>query len=171
MTALKAFIPLNTILIWIFNMKYLTLITFLFLSACNSLRGDGQGQVIYHWERENTGIQKFSRDHSECLKSAESWWHWPDFSSWLYTEEYRYNIVVDWHKDKGIWSSYVPYRGASPLLVNSIRDTADSDPRTYRLCMEAKGYWHRTYDLPTVTNVFVYKPQKGTDYTPLENVY
>jgi hypothetical protein len=37
--------------------------------------------------------------------------------------------------------------------------------------MEEKGYWHRTYDIPTVTNVFVYKPQKATDRVPLEEYY
>lgn len=157
-------------MIWIFNMRYLLPAILFFLASCSSW-SRGEGQIIYHWERERTGVQKFSRDHSECLKKAEGWLHWPDFSSWFYSEEYRYNIVVDWHKTKGIWASYVPYRGASPLLVNSIRDSADSDPREYRLCMEAKGYWHRKYDIPTVTNVFVYNPQKGTDRVPLEDIY
>lgn len=157
--------------IWIFNdmMKYISLILVFVLSGCSWSKGEGQ--IIYHWERERTGIPKFSRDHSECLKKAEGWFHWPNLASWFYTEEYRYNIVVDWHKDKGIWASYVPYPGASPVLVNSIRDSADSNPRDYRLCMEGKGYWHRTYDIPSVTNVFVYKPQKGPDYTPLADVY
>lgn len=170
MTGLKGFIRQKTMPIWIFKMRYLTLLTVFLLAACSSWN-KGEGQVIYHWEREKTGVAKFSRDHSECLKKAEGWFHWPDFSSWLYSEEYRYNIVVDWHKDKGIWASYVPYQGASPLLVNSIRDSADSDPKEYRLCMEEKGYWHRTYDIPTVTNVFVYKPQKATDRVPLEEYY
>lgn len=150
-------------------MRYALLLALFFLNSC-SLFG-GKGQVIYHWEREKTGVNKFARDHSECLKQAEGWFHLPNFTSWLYTEEYRYNIVVDWHKEKGIWASYVPYPGASPLMVNSIRDSALSDPQKYRLCMEEKGYWHRTYDIPTVTNIFVYKPQKGTDYVPLENIY
>ena len=156
--------------IWIFDMmRYFILAIMFFLSSCSWSKGEGQ--IIYHWERERTGIPKFSRDHSECLKQAEGWFHWPDFASWFYTEEYRYNIVVDWHKDKGIWASYVPYAGASPVLVNSIRDSADSNPKKYRLCMEKKGYWHRNYDIPSVTNVFVYRPQKGPDYTPLSDVY
>ena len=150
-------------------MKYCLLFSFLFIISCSSI--SGQGQVIYHWEREKTGVAKFSLDHSECLKKAEGWFHLPNITSWLYSEEYRYNIIVDWHKKKGIWASYVPYQGASPLLVNSIRDSALSDPRDYRLCMEAKGYWHRTYDIPTTTNIFVYNPQKGTDYVPLEGIY
>jgi hypothetical protein len=102
------------------------------------------------------------------LREAEGWFHWPNFKSLFYSEEYRYDIHVDWHKEKGIWASYVPYRGASPLLVNSIRDSADSNPRDYRLCMEGKGYWHRTYDIPSTTNLFVYKPQKPSDQNFLE---
>ena len=78
-------------------MKYIGLVFVLVLSGCSWFSG-GKGQVIYHWERENTGAAKFARDHSECLREAEGWFHLPDFSSWLYSEEYRYNIVVDWHK-------------------------------------------------------------------------
>ncbi|MBR2137652.1 MAG: hypothetical protein IJ852_06855 [Alphaproteobacteria bacterium] len=146
------------------KLQYLFILSFFsLLSACSS---SGKGQVIYHWERENTGVAKFSRDHSECLKEAESWLQWPNIANWFYSEEYRYDIHVDWHKEKGIWSSYVPHRGAQPLLVNSIRDNSRSDPRTYRLCMEKKGYWHRQYDLPTVTNVYVYRPQRPEDNVP-----
>ena len=71
MTELKAFIRQNTMRIWIFKMKYqicLGLFVVLeLLSACSK----GQGQIIYNWSREKTGIAKFSRDHSECLKEAE----------------------------------------------------------------------------------------------------
>ena len=170
MTELKAFIRQNTMRIWIFKMKYqicLGLFVVLeLLSACSK----GQGQIIYNWSREKTGVAKFSRDHSECLKEAEGRFHWPDIGNWFYTEEYRYDIHVDWHKEKGIWASYVPYTGADPILVNSIRDNSRSDPKTYRLCMEKKGYWHRNYDLPTTTNIFVYKPQKPTDHVPLSEL-
>ena len=61
-------------------MKYAILLTLLTLTACSS---GGQGQVIYNWERENTGVAKFSRDHSECLKEAEGWFHWPNISNWF----------------------------------------------------------------------------------------
>ena len=57
------------------------------LSACAS----GDGSVVYHWERYNTGIEKFARDHNACMREAESFsmmprmktlWH-----SMFYTEE------------------------------------------------------------------------------------
>lgn len=147
-------------------MRYLLFVFCILLSGC--FGNSGQGQVIYNWDKENTGIAKFSRDHSECLKKSEGWFYWPNIGSWFYTEEYRYNIHVDWHKEKGIWASFVPYKGASPVLVNSIRDTERADPHDYRVCMEDKGYVHRSYNLPTVTNIFVYKPQQPYDYSPLE---
>lgn len=157
----------NTMQIWIFkmmkNLLYIFLIlTVMTLGACSG----GKGQVIYNWEKEDTGVAKFSRDHSECMRKAEPWYYWPDVASWFYSEEYRYDIRVDWHQEKGIWASYVPYRGASPLLVNSIRNSARADPKTYRLCMEKRGYWHRRYDIPTVTNIFVYHPQLPSDTIP-----
>ena len=66
-------------------------------------------------------------------------------------------------------SSYIPYPGAMPIVVNSLRDDADSDPKEYRLCMEDKGYWHRTYNLPSVTNIYVYKPQRVLQDVPFNN--
>lgn len=149
--------------------KKLTLIIFsgLLLSSC-SWFSRGEGQVIYHWERENTGVEKFARDHSECMREAENI-RLPDFRTWFYSEEVKLDIRADWHAEKGIWASYIPYPGAMPIVVNSLRDDADSDPKEYRLCMEDKGYWHRTYNLPSVTNIYVYKPQRVLQDVPFNN--
>ena len=116
--------------------KKLTLIIFsgLLLSSC-SWFSRGEGQVIYYWERENTGVEKFARDHSECMRKAENI-RLPDFRTWFYSEEVKLDIRADWHAEKGIWASYIPYPGAMPIVVNSLRDDADSDPKEYRLCME-----------------------------------
>ena len=146
--------------------KLLTIAAFL-LSSC-TLFSKGEGQVIFHWERENTGIQKFARDHSECMREAEDFRFLPDVRSWFYSEEVTYNLRVDWHAEKGIWASYVQYPGAQPIMVNSIRKDDDSSPRKYRLCMEKKGYWHRTHDIPTTTNLFVYRPQTLYKDIPLQ---
>ena len=149
--------------------KKLTLIIFsgLLLSSC-SWFSRGEGQVIYHWERENTGVEKFARDHSESMRKAENI-RLPDFRTWFYSEEVKLDIRADWHAEKGIWASYIPYPGAMPIVVNSLRDDADSDPKEYRLCMEDKGYWHRTYNLPSVTNIYVYKPQRVLQDVPFNN--
>ena len=144
--------------------KTIALLT-LILSSCTML-SKGDGQVIYHWERENTGIEKFSRDHSECMRKAEDFKLLPDVRTWFYTEEVKLDIRADWHADKGIWASYVPYPGAQPLIVNSLRNDYDSDPKKYRLCMEKKGYWHRTYNVPTHTNIYIYQPQTATQDIP-----
>ena len=129
------------------------------LCASCTLFSDGEGQIIYHWEREFTGVEKFSRDHSECLRKAEDFKLMPDVKSWFYSEEVKLNVRADWHSEKGIWASYVPYPGAQPLVVNSLRKDEDVSPRKYRLCMEDRGYWHRTYNIPTTSNIFIYKPQ------------
>ena len=63
------------------------------------------------------------------------------------------------------WATY------GPLLVNSVRDDSDSSPKKYRMCMENKGYWHRNYDIPEVTNIFVYKPQMPNQDDPLKSYY
>lgn len=150
--------------------KALTLLSVFLLGSCTFF-SKGEGQVIFHWERPNTGVQKFSRDHSECMREAEDFKFIPSIKNWFYSEEARYDLRADWHSEKGIWASYVPYWGAQPLLVNSIRDDQDSSPKEYRECMEKRGYTHRTHDIPSVTNIFVYKPQDINQNTPFEKYY
>ncbi len=145
---------------------FIATLTLFMVSSC-TLFQDGDGQVIYHWERENTGVQKFARDHSECMRQAEDFKLLPDVRTWFFSEEVKMNIRADWHSEKGIWASYVPYPGAMPLMVNSLRNDSDSSPRKYRLCMEDRGYWHRTYNLPSITNIYVYRPQSVLQDDPL----
>ena len=106
---------------------YVSLISAFLASSC-TLFQDGDGQVIYHWERENTGVQKFARDHSECMRQAEDFKLLPDVRTWFFSEEVKMNIRADWHSEKGIWASYVPYPGAMPVMVNSLRNDSDSSP-------------------------------------------
>lgn len=138
------------------------------LTACS---GGRKGQVVFHWDRYNTGGIKFARDHSECMRQAEAFKLWPNFKSWFYTEEQRYNIVVKWHKEHGVWASFVPYPGAMPIMVNSVRDDTDVSPRKYQKCMLRKGYVERTTDIPETSNLFVYKPQSVNQDAPLDSTY
>jgi len=140
------------------------------LCACKSFYDDeAQGQVIYHWDRPKTGVIKFSRDHSECLRKAENWSWAPDLNSWFYSEEAKLDIRADWHAERGIWATYVPYAGAQPLIVNSLRDDEDIKPQSYRECMEEKGYTHRNYDIPETTNLYIYRPQRLLQNKPFAN--
>ena len=148
----------------------LTFLALFLFSGCTWL-AEGNGQVIYHWERPRTGVAKFARDHSECMREAEDFKFLPSIKNWFYSEEVRFDIRADWHSEKGIWASYVPYEGAQPLVVNSIRDDRDSSPRKYRRCMEKRGYTRRTRDIPSTTNIFIYKPQSINQDTLFEEYY
>ena len=126
---------------------------FSILTACAS----GDGQIVYHWERYNTGIEKFARDHNQCMREAESFsmmprlktlWH-----SMFYTEEHKLAVRADWESEKGIWATYVPYPGAQPLIVNYLRDDSNVSPKDYSKCMYKKGYTIRSYEIPTITNI------------------
>ena len=125
-------------------MKKLTAFICVLLCSC-SYFGGGKGQLVYHWERSNTGVQKFSRDHSECMTGAKAIKFIPDFRSWFYTEETKLNTKADWNSTSGIWASYIPYPGAQPLVVNSAIDDTDVDPDKYVACMKQKGYWYYRY--------------------------
>ncbi len=139
--------------------KLIILISILLSSSCAWL-AEGEGQVIYHWAKEKTSVFYFVQDHSECLRESEDLGFLPDIKSWFYSEEARYDIRADWHSEKGVWASYVPYAGAQPLIVNSLRDDSDVNPGKYRTCMEKRGYWHRNFNIPTTTSIHIYKPQK-----------
>lgn len=140
-------------------MRKTALIFCFILSSCSYFTG-GTGQVVYHWERTNTGVEKFSRDHSECLLESKAVQFFPDYRSWFYTEETKLNTKADWDSNRGIWATYIPYPGAQPLIVNSRYDDYDMDPKKYRECMKKKGYWYRTHDIPEITNINLYKARR-----------
>ena len=141
-------------------MKKIGIISCLFLGACSHF-SSGTGQVIYHWERPKTGIQKFASDHGECLISARSFKLLPDFRSWFYTEETKIEARADWKSDKGVWATYIPYPGAQPLVVNSRYDDTDITPGKYASCMRKRGYQYRKHDIPEITNINVSKPNRS----------
>lgn len=148
-------------LIWTFernnmNMRKYFILFCLLLSSC-TMFSRGTGQVIFHWQKQNTGVEKFSRDHADCLLIAKEFTLMPDFRTWFYSEETKLNTRADWRSDKGIWATYIPYAGAQPLIVNSRYDDSDIDPADYNKCMKSKGYWHRSYDIPEITNINLYK--------------
>ena len=146
-------------------MKKTWLFFCLFLSAFSYFSG-GSGQLFYHWERTRTGVERFSKDHAECLLESKAIQFIPDYRSWFYTEETKLNTKADWNSDRGIWATYIPYPGAQPLIVNSRYDDSDMDPHEYVACMKQKGYWFRTHDIPEVTNVNLYKARKSNLYHP-----
>lgn len=126
------------------------------LASCSSWR-EGDGQIVYHWERYNTGVEKFARDHNYCMHQAEAFKLLPRFKtlfhSMFYSEEEKLFVRADWNADRGIWATYVPYTGAQPLVVNYLRDDAEVDPADYSKCMRDRGYTIRNYDIPEITNI------------------
>ena len=76
------------------------------LCSCTYL-SKGSGQVVYHWEKPNVGVQKFAKDHADCLMFAKEFKLMPDFRTWFYSEETKLNTRADWHSTKGIWATYI----------------------------------------------------------------
>ncbi|MBE6448969.1 MAG: hypothetical protein E7018_06730 [Alphaproteobacteria bacterium] len=139
--------------------KIFVTIASLLLCSC-TLFSDGSGQVVFHWEKTRTGVEKFSRDHAECLLVSKEFKLFPDFRTWFYAEETKLDTRADWNSEKGIWASYVPYPGAQPLIVNSRYDDEDISPAAYSDCMIDKGYWHREHTIPEITNINLYDYNK-----------
>lgn len=130
------------------------------LCSCSSIF-PSDGQVIYHWERPNTGVEKFSRDHTYCMRQAEAFKLLPRlntlFYNTFYSEERKLEIRSDWESERGIWASYIPYPGAQPIVTNSLRDDYDSSPRKYSSCMRKLGYRNRHHNIPETTNINLHK--------------
>ena len=143
------------------NMNKICTILVCCLAVCScTYFSKGSGEVVYHWEKTHTGVEKFSRDHAECLMAAKEFNLLPDFRTWFYSEETKLNTRADWKSDKGIWATYVPYPGAQPLIVNSRYDDTDISPKDYSACMRSKGYWPREHDIPEITNINLYKARR-----------
>ena len=149
-------------------MKKIIFLFCVFLCSCTHVNGGGKGQLVFHWEKNNTGVEKFSRDHSECVKLSKAVRIIPNFRSWFYTEESKLNIIADWNSTSGIWASYIPYSGAQPLIVNSVVDDTDVHPQKYVACMKTKGYWFRTHTIPEITNINLYKGYRPSLSNPFD---
>ena len=48
-----------------------------FLCGCQAMM-DNNGQKIFYWERPNTGVVWFAKDHRECMQEADIFpFEWP----------------------------------------------------------------------------------------------
>ena len=77
-----------------------------FLWSCSYFSG-GVGQLVYHWERNRTGVERFVRDHNECLKYGKAVKWVPDFKSWFYTEETKLDTRADWNSAPFWWHLFL----------------------------------------------------------------
>ncbi len=117
----------------------------------------GEGQVVYHWHKKNTSIEKFAKDHQTCINSSKRTKFIPDIRSWFYTEETKLNTRADWDAKYGIWATYVAYPGAQPVIINSRSDDDDVYQHKYEKCMLNRGYLFRGSDIPEITNINLYE--------------
>ena len=131
--------------IWIFkeNMKYIFVFVgmLFFMTGCHWMAG-GTGQKIFYWERPNTGVVWFAKDHRECLQEADLFpFEWPDF--WGENKYRALNLRFDNNSPTGVWAQFVPYPGAKPVYVNSAQDDCAVSYDDYEACMKARHYYER----------------------------
>ena len=113
-------------------------ICLLFLCAC--LSGCSSTTRVYYWAKDNTGAERFVKDHNYCLQKADLWpWTFqnmmPDVADTL---DLRLNL-----KDGGIWANYSPYPGAMPVFVNTAAPSKTVIYWWYARCMKNAGYKER----------------------------
>lgn len=121
---------------------------FLLLCGCRAMV-ENEGQKVFYWERANTGIVWFAKDHRECLQEADLFpFAWPSLP--LFSEKPKeLKLRFDNDAPSGVWAQFVPYPGARPLYVNSAEDDWAVDYQAYEECMTARHYHHR---LPPTQN-------------------
>jgi hypothetical protein len=108
------------------------------ISAC----GYKKGQTVYNWERTYGNIDRFSIDHQECLKGSDSF---PYKIPNPFDRAERANTRAKWGDYRGIWASYVPYKGAQPIMIKYDKNSWLVDNDKYTDCMLARGYHQREY--------------------------
>lgn len=121
--------------------KIILLSMLLLLSSCQWMIG-GSGQKIYYWQRPNTGITWFAKDHRECLLEADMFpFEWPDL--WGENKYRPLNLRFDNNSPNGVWAQFVAYPGAKPVFVNSAHDDWAVSYEDYEECMKARHYYER----------------------------
>ncbi len=107
------------------------------LSGCVMME---EGQKTFYWQRPNTGIAWFAKDHNECMHESD-WFpfEWP----WADESPKKLNLRFDNESSSGIWAQFIPYPGAQPVYVNYVSDDWSVDYDDYQRCMEARNYSQR----------------------------
>lgn len=113
--------------------KILKIIVFLILTGCS-------GQKVYVWEKPETGIYQFARDHQYCMEYGDFFpWKLPTLPS-LVGMPRRRELKARWEDHNGVWASYIPHEGADPVTVNYIQRSVTVSPLIYSRCMNNMGY-------------------------------
>jgi len=110
------------------------------LSGCAMIE---EGQKTFYWQRPNTGVAWFAKDHNECMHESD--WFPFEWPKWRWSEESprKLNLRFDNESSSGIWAQFVPYPGAQPVYVNYATDDWSVDYDDYQRCMEARNYTQR----------------------------
>ena len=107
---------------------------------CLCLNGCSTPTRIYYWAKENTGAERFVRDHNACLQKADIW-PWQFFYP-VPTEPDLLNLRLNL-KDGGIWANFSPSVGAMPVFVNTASPSRTVIYWRYASCMKKLGYKER----------------------------
>ena len=113
---------------------------FLLLSGCSLV---DSGQKTFYWQRPNTGVGWFAKDHNECMREADwfplQWPGWP----WDWGDQGPLNLRFDNNSGNGVWAQFIPYPGAQPVYVNYAYGDWSVDYDDYQDCMEKRHYTQR----------------------------
>ena len=102
-----------------------------------------EGQKVFYWERPNTGVVWFAKDHRECMQEADLFpFEWPSIP--LFSDKPKeLKLRFDNNAPTGVWAQFVPYPGAHPLYVNWADDDWSVDYDSYEACMKERHYHER----------------------------
>ena len=113
-------------------------ICLLLFSLC--LTGCSTPSRFYYWAKENTGAERFIRDHNLCLRKAD-FWPWT-FENLMPDAADMLDLKLDL-KNGGIWANFSPYPGAMPIYVNTAAPSKTVIYWWYARCMRNAGYKER----------------------------
>ena len=102
-----------------------------------------EGQKMFYWERPDTRVALFAKDHRECMIEADTG---PFKKAGWRLESKELNLHFDINSDKGVWAQFVPYPGAQPVHVNYVHADRLMDYEKYKQCMKMREYEERFPD-------------------------
>ncbi len=102
-----------------------------------------EGQKTFYWERPNTGVAWFAKDHNECMLEADKFpFEWPGWP-WYWGKPKPLNLRFDNNSENGVWAQFIPYPGAQPVYVNYVPNDWSVSYNDYQDCMENRHYTQR----------------------------
>ena len=112
------------------------LLSLILLGMYLPVQADSKERKIFYWERPNTGVGQFAKDHRDCMLKA-------DILPFELPSRTKEPKTLRFDDDSGVWGNFIPYPGALPVNVKYEHSDRFVNYDNYQQCMEQRHYTQR----------------------------